>query len=246
MRRASFPTTDRSRSFRRELLLGSLALVAGIVLHATVLDRNSSDSKVQPKRDDPRHAAQSPSGLDSGDGGPGPFSTDHGMPAGFSRTPDGAVAAAASFVCNGQALLDMDPLSAEQAIRQISSSSTVDRQVADTLAKLQAARTQLAGGTGTTVYRQAAIAWRIDSFTPDRATVAIWDVGVLSRDGSAPPQASWAISRFELVWERGDWKVLDEAIAPGPAPILDNSAAPATAAQLASALTGFADFGGDR
>ena len=154
-----------------------------------------------------------------------------------------AVAAAASFVCTGQVLLDMDPLAAEKAVRQIAAASTADRQVADTLAKLKSARAQLIGGTGETVYRQAAVAWRIGSFTPERASVAVWNVGVLTRDGVAPPQAGWAVSAFELIWERDDWKVLDETITPGPAPILDNSAAPATAGQLVSALTGFTDVG---
>ena len=51
------------------------------------------------------------------------------------------------------------------------------------------------------------------------------------------------VTHVELVWEHDDWKLLDETISPGPAPILDNSAAPATASQLASALTGFTDFG---
>jgi len=166
------------------------------------------------------------------------------MPAGFTRSPEGAVAAAASFVCTGQALFDMDPLDAEQAIRQTSAASTANHQVADTLAKLQTARSQLAGGTGSTVYRQAVVARRIDSFTPERATVALWDVGVLTRDGAAPPQAGWATSRFELVWERDDWKILDETISAGPAPILDNTTAPATSDQFVTALTGVADFGG--
>jgi hypothetical protein len=164
------------------------------------------------------------------------------MPAGFARTEAGAVAAAASFVCTGQALLGMDPLAAEEAVRQMASTATAERQVADTLAKLRTARSTLAAGRGPTVYRQAAVAWRLESFSPDRARVAVWNVGVLARDGVAPAQAGWATSTFDLVWERGDWKVLDERITPGPAPILDDSAPPATAPQLITALRDFTDF----
>jgi hypothetical protein len=168
---------------------------------------------------------------------------EHGVPAGFAQSADGAVAAAAAFVCTGQAILSMDPLSVEDAVRQMATTSTADQQVADTLAKLRTARGALAEGTGATVYRQAAVAWRVESFTPDRARIAIWSVGVLARDGVAPPQAGWATSTFDLVWERNDWKVEREVIVPGPAPILDNSAAPATANQLISTLQGFTDFG---
>jgi hypothetical protein len=176
----------------------------------------------------------------------GPSRIEHGAPAGFSRTRDGAVAAAASFVTTGQALLDMDPLAAEEAVRQMAATATAEQQVAELLAKLRAARDELADGTGPILYRQAAIAWRVDSFSPDRASVAIWNVGVLTRDGVAPPQAGWATSAFDLVWERDDWKVEHETVTPGPAPILDNSAAPATAAQLTAALRGFTDFGSHR
>ena len=34
----------------------------------------------------------------------------------------------------------------------------------------------------------------LDGFTKDRARVVVWNVGVLSRDGVAQPQASWATS----------------------------------------------------
>jgi hypothetical protein len=154
--------------------------------------------------------------------------------------------AAASFVCTGQSILDMDPLSAEEAVRQMAATSTAEQQVADTLAKLRTARADLAGGTGATVYRQAAIAWRVEAFSPDRARVAVWSVSVLARNGVAPPQAGWATSTFNVVWERGDWKIESEVIVPGPAPTLDNSAAPATAPQLLASLQGFTDFASTR
>ena len=128
----------------------------------------------------------------------------------------------------------------------MSAADTADAQVTDVLAKLSAARAALSRGSGPIVYRQSVLAWRLEAFAPDRARVAIWNVGVLSRDGIAPPQASWAISTFDLVWERGDWRIWSEAISPGPAPILDDSTAPATSKQLDAALTGFTDFGAER
>src|SRR5207244_1298728 len=129
---------------------------------------------------------------------------EHGVPVGFARTAEGAVAAAASFVCTGQSIVDMDPLSAEEAVREMAATATADQQARDAIAKLRAARDALSGGRGATVYRQAAIAWRVESFSPDFARAAIWNVGVLTREGVAPPQAGWATSTFELVWERDD------------------------------------------
>lgn len=174
---------------------------------------------------------------------PGPTTVREGVPAGFARTEAGAVAAAASFVCTGQALLDMDPLSAEQAVRQLSAEASADELVRHHLTQLDAARDVLSGGSGPIVYRQSAIAWRVEAYDDDRARVAIWNVGVLSRDGVAPPQAGWSTSIVELVWERGDWRVWGETIRPGPTPIANDSDAPATSAALAAELAGFTDFG---
>lgn len=243
-----FPVAERSGSRRAMVAVASLSLLTGIALHAVLADRPTGSGHVT--RPDaaapPVDQSALPSSATDAPALPGPSRIEHGAPAGFSRTREGAVAAAASFVTTGQALLDMDPLAAEDAVRQMAATSTADQQVADLLAKLRATRDELSGGTGPIIYRQAAVAWRVDSFSPDRARVAIWNVGVLARDGVAPPQAGWATSAFDLVWERGDWKIAGETITPGPAPILDNSAAPATAAQLSTALRDFTDFGSHR
>ncbi len=165
------------------------------------------------------------------------------VPTGFANTEDGAVASAAAFVTSGQRLLDMDPLAAEKAVREMSAAASADAQVKEIVGKLASAREVLAPGTGPIVYRQSAIAWKLEGFTPSRTRVAIWSVSVLSRDGVAPPQTGWSISTLDLLWERGDWRVWSETISAGPAPTLDDSTEPATSAQLDAALMGFTDFG---
>lgn len=172
----------------------------------------------------------------------GPTRTEKGVPAGFAPTKAGAIAAAVSYVCTGQVLLAMDPISAEDAVRTMAAASAADVQVADAQVKLRSTRDSLAQGTGPIVYRQAGVAVRVELFEPERARVAVWNVGVLSRAGAAPPQAGWAISTLELVWERGDWKIWNEVVAPGPAPILNNAVGPATSSQLDTAMTGFVDL----
>lgn len=176
----------------------------------------------------------------------GPTAVVEGVPVGFARTEAGAVAAAASFVCTGQALLDMSPQSAERAIRELAAAASADELVSGHLDQLAGAREVLAAGNGPIVYRQSAIAWRVQAYDRNRARVAIWNVGVLSREGVAPPQAGWATSVVDLVWERDDWRVWGETVTPGPTPIADDSDAPATSAELHSGLDGFTDFGASR
>jgi hypothetical protein len=160
------------------------------------------------------------------------------------RTEQGAIAAAAAFVCTGQRLVDMTADEVETFLRQRVTRAAADRVVKDHLRDIQALRDALGRGSGPIVYREAVVAHRVDSFGENEARVAIWHVGVLARLDVAPPQAGWMISTVDLRWERGGWKVVDEIAVPGPAPILNDSVAPATADELVNDLDGFTDFGG--
>ena len=159
------------------------------------------------------------------------------------RTERGAIDAAASFICNGQALLDMSDAEVDAYLREVVTETSADRLVAEHLDDLAALRDALSSGTGPTTYRQGVLAARVASFDEDEARVELWHVGVLARDGVAPPQAGWMISTVDLRWERGGWKVASEIAIPGPAPILNDSVPPATAEDLLDRLDGFDDIG---
>ena len=223
----------------RRLLLGvaAAAFLTGFALRAVLPAAHSSG----------QHSTAPPaSGAPVSDSDPGPTRTTNGAPAGFAHTQPGALAAAASYVTSGQLLIDHDPLAASDAVRQMSSTATAERRASDALRQLAATREHLSHGSGPITYRQAAVSFRVDSYSPDRARITIWNVGVLSRADVAPPQAAWATSTLELVWERDDWHLDAETISPGPAPILNDSTPPATSAGFTNALDGFTDFGSAR
>lgn len=221
------------------LLVVGAALAAGFVGRGVLLP--GRDGAAPTARDATSDALAAPP---IGHADPGPSRFEHGVPVGFSRTEDGAVAAAAGYVRTGQAFLDMDGMSLEAAVRTMAATSSAEALLAETLGRLEAARAALAGSDAPIEYHQAILSVRLDDFGPDHARVSVWGVGVLSREGVAPPQAGWSISTFDLVWEREDWKVLAESIVPGPAPIMNAAVPPATSAQLRQRLTGFAPLGG--
>jgi hypothetical protein len=171
--------------------------------------------------------------------GSGPRSYVDGIPSGFAHTEDGARAAAIAYVLTGQRLLELVPTKVAAAVRSMAASGSAEAQVTEADEKLRRLRDTLTDGTGPTRYLQAVLASRADAFTPERARVSVWSVGVLSRIGVAQPQAGWSISTFELVWERADWRIWSERITPGPAPDLNASVVPASASQLEQALLGF-------
>ena len=160
-----------------------------------------------------------------------------------NRTERAAVDAAAAFICNGQALLDMTADEVDAYLRERVTLASADRLVAEHQADLHALRDALSSGTGATTYRQGVLATRVVAFDEDEARIEVWHVGVLTRADVAPPQAGWMISTVDLRWERDGWKVADEIAIPGPAPILNDSVAPATAEDVLDRLDGFDDFG---
>lgn len=218
------------RRLKRVIALVVVALAAVVVMRSMAGKETPVEPAPRPAPSKPQPALAGPSDVRSG------------VPARFARTEEGAVAAAASYVTTGSALLAMDALAVEAAVRQMAAAETADRQVEEALARIASTRSALAAGEGPIHFRQASIAARLDGWSPQRARVAVWNVGVLSRQGVAPPQAGWAVSSFDLVWEHDDWKILSETIAPGPAPIPDSSAAPATSEQFAAALAEFVDL----
>ncbi len=235
--------SDQRRGRIRAVGLGFAAFVAGLATAGLLSNREPAAAKPGSVVDS---RTPKPSSADIRVRGLSGHTAAGGGGDGFPHTEQGAVSAAAAFVTTGQSLLDVDPLAAEEAVRRMAASATADAQVKELLARLASLREDLSSGTGPTVYRQSPISWRVDGFTPERARVAVWSVGILARDGVAPPQAGWAISAFDLVWERGDWRIWSETVTPGPAPLADNSAPPATSAQFTAALRGFADFGAGR
>jgi hypothetical protein len=212
----------------RAVAVAATAFLLGIAVHAVVAGGGPADEASSR----PTTAPDVPAPI-------GSSRLVANVPAGFARTEAGAIAAASAFVTTGQTLIDLDPLAAEAAVRQMATSSSADEQVRTALDDLRRMRDVLSDGAGPITFHQSAIAARVDRFDPTRTTVAVWSVGVLSRADVAPPQAGWRVSTFDLVWERDDWHVAAETVRPGPAPVVDDSTVPATSAQLSSALDGF-------
>jgi hypothetical protein len=173
----------------------------------------------------------------------GPTTTVGGVPMGYAHSPAGAEAAAIGFLQLDQALVAMTDEQAAAAKRVIAASSVADALVADVVAKLDALRTGYPGGA--TLFRIGVLATRVSPSGADRVRVEIWHVGVVSPPG-AVPYDDWTTQRYELVWERDDWRIAGEASTPGPRPLSLPATNPAGAGQLEAALAGFGPAGVSR
>ncbi len=220
-----------------------VALVATVAVAATVLAFRGGDRTAAPVvpagvatpavSSPPAPTVSLPSTAPAG---VGPTTMVGGVPMGYAHSPAGAEAAAIGFLRLDAALVAMSDQGASAAKRVIASSSAADGLVADVVAKLASLRKGYPGGA--TLYRIGVLATRVSPSGPDRVRVELWHVGVVSPPGALPYE-DWNTQRYELVWERNDWRDAGEASTPGPRPLPLPRTDPSGPGQLEAALAGF-------
>jgi hypothetical protein len=161
------------------------------------------------------------------------------------RTAAGAVAAASASVelLDGPALLDS--IRIRRLVDRLAASKARDGLARAYQQGATQARARLAADsvpTPVVILRAALVGYRIDSFTPSAATVAVWRVGIVGSGATVPPQQSWRTETVSLVWERGAWKVAAFASAPGPTPPLPTVAGATAASDLFAEIPRFKEF----
>ncbi len=175
---------------------------------------------------------------------PGPSLERAGLLVGFAHTRAGAIAAATTYVREGQRLFDLPSPQRDAALRSIAASAAADGVLGEQARQLNELGGIAQRGQGPLTWMVTVLATRLDAYTPARARVSLWRVGILSVSGLMAPLAEWTTVDYELVWERGDWRLWSETQVPGPSPIADPNQTPTTPNQWRTALSGFARFPG--
>lgn len=95
---------------------------------------------------------------------------------------------------------------------------------------------------GEVVLQMTPIGYRVESFAPPRATVAVWQLTLLATPERASI-AAWSTSRAELAWSGRRWRVERFGVdTPGPVPSVSAPAAPAESGEFVAAARGFSPF----
>ncbi|MGW1882097.1 hypothetical protein [Streptomyces sp. NPDC001970] len=96
----------------------------------------------------------------------------------------------------------------------------------------------------TFISRVIPVGSRVDKFTGDTASVAVWFSSLfgLAGEGSENPvSASWYTTTYELKWIGGDWKITDFTQKDGPVPVGRDQAA-SSAKDMADAVEQYGGF----
>lgn len=159
-----------------------------------------------------------------------------------ARSTSGALDAATTYVRAGQQIFDLDPDERRSALRAMAADAAARGFVAQQRRQLAELDGIAARGEGPLTWDVAVLATRVDAHTRQRARVAIWRLGVLSIAGLTAPLAEYTTVTYELVWERGAWRIWSETQVPGPSPMPHPEATPSTPAEFDAALEGFVRY----
>jgi hypothetical protein len=102
-----------------------------------------------------------------------------------------------------------------------------------------------AGDRATMSYWVAPLAMRVTNHTAQAATVQVWQVGALEIAGVRTTQ-HWVTVTYDVVWERGGWRLDAERSSAGPQPQTLAGTSPDSPGAFGVLLEGFESVGATR
>lgn len=233
------------------LLVGRATISRGTVTGPTpATSAATTPEQAAPATTPPAQAAQAEQAEQAATSRVGSREVKSGVPVGYQHNQQGAVAAAANYTTVLSSTLILDRSKRRAAIKALAAPEALARQQrawdqAVALLSKGLGVTDGAAQDGTVLLRAVPVGWRLEEYTGDRATVAIWVTSVLGALGGSPEgvpvREAWGTSTVELRWVDGDWKLLDTTNTDGPRPIAD-SATPTAASQLIPEAQQFKEF----
>jgi hypothetical protein len=145
-----------------------------------------------------------------------------GLGAGYPHTREGAILAGAHYQ---QALADRSVLRPAELRRRIRAIATAEfapvMLAANQPGAARLRRGELGQGLRAGVpsaFFGVPVAYRVLSYSPRGARIQSWGFTLIGNASSVEPRAYFGLSRMELVWIGGEWRVAETRASFGPTP----------------------------
>lgn len=158
-------------------------------------------------------------------------------------TREAASTAAISFATAPQEWLHETDDAIRADIANIAAPGARPGLEAAALREISTARASLKASPGPVWWLVRPLAWRVDSYTEDRAEVSLWMVRILSAVEVAAPQSAYVTVTVTLEWHDGHWRLAAMTEAAGPTPSGATPDQVADSASFDQALRGFTRVG---
>lgn len=232
-------TAQRDRHRRRIVVAGGVAAllvaVGALLVRLGGPDVTPTDEQAEQVPAEEVAPVERPSG-----GGEG--AEPSAMPA---RDETGAVAAAVGYTAAPQDWLYLTDYEITAAVAEIATPEAARSLAAETVEEIRIAREELASSSGRVWWLVHPLAWRVESYSADSSSVAVWTVTLLSAAGVALPQTEWVTVTVDLAWVDDSWRVSAVRDRPGPTPMTGPQDEPWDAQPFDDALEGFTRLDGE-
>lgn len=228
--------TQERRGSRRVLVYlvaGVVVLGIGIAIGSRITTRNQTappTTKTTTQSATPRSVTETPSPT-----------------ARSVHTAAGAAVAAAGSITAFDGNVLLNPQQLRTVVERIAApSARTDLTREFEQASVQT-RSELGVGVAprpVVVLRSAPVGYRVETYSPTTAQVAVWYVGIVGSGATVTPQQSWRTQIVSLIWTNGAWKVTAFQSSPGPTPPLANNAQAEVPGDLFATIPTFQEFSG--
>jgi hypothetical protein len=157
----------------------------------------------------------------------------------------GAIAAAAHSITAFDGKVLLEPARLHAVVERIASAESRSRLIESFEQASVQTRASLGADTvphPVIVLRSVPIGYRVEQFSSNKATVAIWYVGIVGSGATIQPQQSWRTQVVSLRWEHEVWKVSSYESSSGPTPPLSTTAVVESPGDLFAAIPRFEEF----
>lgn len=222
---------------RTRLAIGACVVVAVVLIGALFVTVGSSSRGATTAVAQP--IGPTPNGGTDLAAGPA------GLPVGFSRDRDGAMAAAVAYATASQRWLYFTDQQISDTVTAIATPVAGPLLAEDVVTEVRTARERLGDSSGRVWWLVRPLAWRVIAQSLDDATVAVWIVTILSAEKVAVPQTEFATVTVDLAWIDGGWRIDDVRDVAGPTPMTGPNDQPWDAGPFDRSLAGFTRMDGE-
>jgi len=170
----------------------------------------------------------------------GPAAVDEfGVPHGWRRDADGALAAAVSAVRLTGSIARAGFITRSDMIAALATERYGPKLASESsnqLAEMTTALGEASVAPGDLVWSELPLTARALQADDNGARVEVWAVLVVGVLDLGAPRQAWRTVTVDLVWEADDWKVDGWSAQPGPTPLLDATAAVATTDEISEVV----------
>jgi hypothetical protein len=212
------------------LAIAAVAVVVVVGLRAVASPNDSTPpSESPPATDAPAETAPA-----------GPAAVDEfGVPHGWRRDADGALAAAVSAVRLTGSIARAGFITRSDMIAALATERYGPKLASESsnqLAEMTTALGEASVAPGDLVWSELPLTARVLQADDKGALVEVWAVLVVGVLDLGAPRQAWRTVTVDLAWEAGDWKVDGWSAQPGPTPLLDATSAVATTDEISKVI----------